>query len=245
MHWVEEKLINRRQLSRRPGVSHQSGLLRPYADAACWVMEHLRRGEKRVTTKGSSSSSLSLKNQLRYDVIVVSMVINCVPTPQDRGRMLVMLKQMLEPGGLLFLTLPVSCLTPPEPSKLVQQDKILAAAGMFSSASAESSSSSAPSVFASSSAAARAAPGFTRAYFESLLTSPPLQFDILGPPDCKTTGKVAFYCLQKTPCSQVNLVRTFGTKTEKMTRRAENSATFRSFSGKGFHVVLPNTEVGV
>jgi 25S rRNA (adenine2142-N1)-methyltransferase len=47
----------------------------------------------------------------RYDVIVCSMVINCVPTPSDRGKMMVRLFQHLRPGGLLFLTLPKYCLT--------------------------------------------------------------------------------------------------------------------------------------
>lgn len=47
----------------------------------------------------------------RYDVIVCSMVINCVPTPTDRGKMMVQLFKHLRPGGLLFLTLPKYCLT--------------------------------------------------------------------------------------------------------------------------------------
>lgn len=47
----------------------------------------------------------------RYDVIVCSMVINCIPTPADRGKMLARLFHHLRPGGLLFLTLPKSCLT--------------------------------------------------------------------------------------------------------------------------------------
>ena len=47
----------------------------------------------------------------RYDVIVCSMVINCVPTPADRGKMLARLFHHLRPGGFLFLTLPKSCLT--------------------------------------------------------------------------------------------------------------------------------------
>lgn len=47
----------------------------------------------------------------RYDVIVCSMVINCVPTPADRGKMMFLLLQHLRPGGLLFLTLPKYCLT--------------------------------------------------------------------------------------------------------------------------------------
>eukprot|EP00934_Nitzschia_sp_Nitz4_P003277 Nitzschia sp. Nitz4//scaffold4_size323378//247385//248365//NITZ4_000697-RA/size323378-processed-gene-0.221-mRNA-1//-1//CDS//3329553510//3267//frame0 len=48
---------------------------------------------------------------LRYDVIVCSMVINCVPTPEDRGKMLARLYHHLRPGGILFLTLPKYCLT--------------------------------------------------------------------------------------------------------------------------------------
>jgi 25S rRNA (adenine2142-N1)-methyltransferase len=47
----------------------------------------------------------------RYDVVVCSMVINCVPTPEQRGTMLALLFHQLRPGGLLFLTLPKLCLT--------------------------------------------------------------------------------------------------------------------------------------
>jgi len=49
--------------------------------------------------------------RMRYDVIVCSMVINCVTTPQDRGLMLAGLFHHLRPGGICFLTLPKSCLT--------------------------------------------------------------------------------------------------------------------------------------
>lgn len=47
----------------------------------------------------------------RYDVVVCSMVINCVPTPEQRGTMLTRLFHQLCPGGLCFLTLPKLCLT--------------------------------------------------------------------------------------------------------------------------------------
>ena len=46
----------------------------------------------------------------RYDVIVCSMVINCVTTPEKRGEMLAKLYHHLRPGGLCFLTLPKFCL---------------------------------------------------------------------------------------------------------------------------------------
>mmetsp|Transcript_24432 Transcript_24432/g.67534 ORF Transcript_24432/g.67534 Transcript_24432/m.67534 type:complete len:358 (-) Transcript_24432:84-1157(-) len=47
----------------------------------------------------------------RYDVIVCSMVLNCVTTPVDRGKMLALLYRQLRPGGLCFFTVPKYCLT--------------------------------------------------------------------------------------------------------------------------------------
>ena len=47
---------------------------------------------------------------MRYDVIVCSMVINCVTTARDRGQMLTLIYHQLRPGGLCFLTLPRLCL---------------------------------------------------------------------------------------------------------------------------------------
>lgn len=46
-----------------------------------------------------------------YDVLVNSMVINCVTTPEQRGRMLTLCYSQLRPGGVCFLTLPKLCLT--------------------------------------------------------------------------------------------------------------------------------------
>mmetsp|Transcript_18220 Transcript_18220/g.51041 ORF Transcript_18220/g.51041 Transcript_18220/m.51041 type:complete len:143 (-) Transcript_18220:2283-2711(-) len=39
------------------------------------------------------------------------MVINCVPTPSARGEMLHRLLHHVKPGGYVFLTLPLRCLT--------------------------------------------------------------------------------------------------------------------------------------
>jgi 25S rRNA (adenine2142-N1)-methyltransferase len=50
------------------------------------------------------------KPESRYDVIVNSMVINCVTTPELRGKMLLLCFQHLRPGGVCFLTLPKLCL---------------------------------------------------------------------------------------------------------------------------------------
>lgn len=45
-----------------------------------------------------------------FDVMVCSMVLNCVATPEDRGRMLEKMNRFLRPDGLLFLTIPKTCL---------------------------------------------------------------------------------------------------------------------------------------
>lgn len=46
----------------------------------------------------------------QYDVIVCSMVINCVATAKDRGLMLARIYRFLREGALCFLTLPRTCL---------------------------------------------------------------------------------------------------------------------------------------
>mmetsp|Transcript_564 Transcript_564/g.926 ORF Transcript_564/g.926 Transcript_564/m.926 type:complete len:362 (-) Transcript_564:66-1151(-) len=45
-----------------------------------------------------------------HDVVVCSMVLNCVPNPIDRGKMLRLIYQQLCPGGLCFLTIPKLCI---------------------------------------------------------------------------------------------------------------------------------------
>lgn len=71
----------------------------------------------KVDIKDDTSSDTTSVNkqqqqhqQQHYDVIVNSMVINCVTTPAQRGQMLSLCYQHLRPGGVLFLTLPKLCL---------------------------------------------------------------------------------------------------------------------------------------
>lgn len=54
---------------------------------------------------------VNLREEHRYDVIVCSMVLNCVTSPTRRGDMVCRLYHFLSPGGLCFLTIPRSCLT--------------------------------------------------------------------------------------------------------------------------------------
>ena len=46
----------------------------------------------------------------RYDVVVSSMVINCIPTAVQRGRLLLKCYHHLRQGGYFFLMLPLLCL---------------------------------------------------------------------------------------------------------------------------------------
>lgn len=55
-------------------------------------------------------STTNATQQYYYDVIVNSMVINCVTTPAQRGQMLSLCYKHLRPGGVMFLTLPILCL---------------------------------------------------------------------------------------------------------------------------------------
>jgi len=52
-----------------------------------------------------------VENHEKWDVISLSLVLNFVPDPKGRGNMLRLAHSMLVPGGYLFLTLPLACVT--------------------------------------------------------------------------------------------------------------------------------------
>ncbi|KAF8919573.1 nucleolus protein [Mucidula mucida] len=49
------------------------------------------------------------KHREKWDLISLSLVVNFVPVPEDRGRMLRLAHSMLVPDGKLFLALPLPC----------------------------------------------------------------------------------------------------------------------------------------
>lgn len=51
------------------------------------------------------------ENPEKWDIISLSLVLNFVPRPEDRGRMLHLAHSMLPYGGKLFLALPLPCVT--------------------------------------------------------------------------------------------------------------------------------------
>eukprot|EP00658_Telonema_sp_P-2_P049123 TRINITY_DN37350_c0_g1_i1.p1 TRINITY_DN37350_c0_g1~~TRINITY_DN37350_c0_g1_i1.p1 ORF type:complete len:279 (+),score=43.03 TRINITY_DN37350_c0_g1_i1:143-979(+) len=64
-----------------------------------------------------------------FDAVMCSMVINCVPTPEKRGEMLLRLRAQLRPTGLLFLILPLRCLTHSKRCSVDHFEAMMSAAG--------------------------------------------------------------------------------------------------------------------
>ncbi|KAG1730599.1 nucleolus protein [Suillus lakei] len=61
------------------------------------------------------------ENRGKWDIVSLSLVVNFVPDPRDRGRMLCLAHSMLSPDGLLFLALPLPCV---ENSRYLTFDKL-------------------------------------------------------------------------------------------------------------------------
>ena len=65
-----------------------------------------------------------------YDVVVSSMVINCVPSPKKRAEMLARLNAHLKGDGILFLVLPTRCITSKYIGGLDLFNKVLRSVGL-------------------------------------------------------------------------------------------------------------------
>ncbi|KUF99034.1 Acid phosphatase [Phytophthora nicotianae] len=71
----------------------------------------------------------SLKPEGEFQVVVSSMVLNCVPGADKRGEMLRLYREHLKEGGLLFLMLPLLCLRHSQFMTYARFAKILEAVG--------------------------------------------------------------------------------------------------------------------
>ena len=65
-----------------------------------------------------------------WDVVVCALVLNCVPSPRDRGRAVANLAAHLKPAGLCFVVLPLTCLERSSKTTPGAFDAALAAAGL-------------------------------------------------------------------------------------------------------------------
>ncbi|KAF7322680.1 25S rRNA adenine-N(1) methyltransferase [Mycena chlorophos] len=69
------------------------------------------------------------ENQERWDIISLSLVLNFVPDARDRGQMLRLAHQFLVPEGLLFLALPLPCVSNSRYLTVEHLTALMAAAG--------------------------------------------------------------------------------------------------------------------
>ena len=82
-----------------------------------WIEKPLYKLNVRAIDLRSSQDGIEEMDFLQmpidgsYDVIVCSMVLNCVTSCQDRGKMLTLIYHQLRPGGYCFLTIPKLCLS--------------------------------------------------------------------------------------------------------------------------------------
>ena len=72
---------------------------------------------------------LTLVPASAYDVVVCCMVLNCVEDAGRRGTMLLACRAHLRPAGLLFLMLPLRCLTASPYMTATHLERLLACAG--------------------------------------------------------------------------------------------------------------------
>ncbi|KAG8217215.1 nucleolus protein [Butyriboletus roseoflavus] len=89
------------------------GALKPdnYASCSSWITTtpiDLRSRHPSIIEQDFLSMDVDEHTE-RWDLISLSLVVNFVPEPKDRGRMLILAHTFLRPSGLLFLALPLPC----------------------------------------------------------------------------------------------------------------------------------------
>ncbi|KAF8126523.1 putative methyltransferase-domain-containing protein [Boletus edulis] len=89
------------------------GALKPdnYASCSSWITAtplDLRSTHPSIIEQDLLTMNVDEHTE-RWDVISLSLVVNFVPDPKDRGRMLILAHTFLRPSGLLFLALPSPC----------------------------------------------------------------------------------------------------------------------------------------
>ncbi|KIJ60606.1 hypothetical protein HYDPIDRAFT_116904 [Hydnomerulius pinastri MD-312] len=104
-------------MSKREGKGKLSllevGALKPdnYASCSSWIEAtpmDLRSRHPAILEQDFLRMAID-EHRERWDVISLSLVVNFVPEPKDRGRMLTLAHTFLRPSGLLFLALPLPC----------------------------------------------------------------------------------------------------------------------------------------
>ncbi|TDL27238.1 hypothetical protein BD410DRAFT_714233 [Rickenella mellea] len=112
--WLKERLMADRHGKDKLKLL-EVGALKPdnYAPCGSWLDVlpiDLRSNHPSITEQDYLTMDIDQHAEY-WDIISLSLVVNFVPDPRDRGRMLTRAHEMLRQDGLLFLVLPLPCVT--------------------------------------------------------------------------------------------------------------------------------------
>lgn len=114
--WMNELSVRKEALDEKHKLKLlEVGALRPdnYASCSSWI--DVSPIDLHSTHPDIQEQDFLLlddaQNRSKWDAISLSLVLNFVPEPRDRGQMLRLAHSFLRPGGLLFVALPLPCIT--------------------------------------------------------------------------------------------------------------------------------------
>ncbi|KAI0048199.1 nucleolus protein [Auriscalpium vulgare] len=110
LRWLRDRRMDKGKGKQR---LLEVGALKPdnYATAVAWLDVtpiDLHSRHPQILEQDFLAMSME-EHRGQWDVISLSLVVNFVPNPRDRGRMLSLAHAMLRTDGLLFVTLPLPC----------------------------------------------------------------------------------------------------------------------------------------
>lgn len=113
IRWLKELKVNSLSLKEIKVRLLEVGALKPdnYKSCSAWIeCTPIDLRSRHPSIREQDFLLMSEEHRSAWDVISLSLVLNFVPEPNDRGRMLQLAHRMLAPGGYLFLALPLPCL---------------------------------------------------------------------------------------------------------------------------------------
>ncbi|KAF8078153.1 nucleolus protein [Lyophyllum atratum] len=113
--WLKDMELHRNRSLKLRCVLLEIGALKPdnYHFCSAWIDPtpmDLRSRHPSILEQDFLALDID-EHREKWDVISLSLVLNFVPEPKDRGRMLRLAHSFLVPGGHLFLALPLPCVT--------------------------------------------------------------------------------------------------------------------------------------
>ena len=113
--WVFQELERLQRRPRKGGAALKllevGAINTQLVDGAPWLdVDAIDIASRHPRIRAIDFFELDVVTPPKYDVLVLSMVINCVPAAEARGTMLRLCRAHLRTGGLFFVMLPLLCL---------------------------------------------------------------------------------------------------------------------------------------